>query len=71
MKWQATFLSSLPEGDGTERVLGEDGYSLQALSLLSVKVCGDIFMHFDIYIQYAHCTGTNWGEVGVAALNII
>lgn len=69
-RWNATFFSSLPEEE-TERVLGEEGYRLHVLSLFCVKVCGDIFMHSAIYIQYAHCTEMNWREVGVAALNFV
>lgn len=60
-----------PRPAGRSGRRGEDGYSARALSLCSAKVCGDIFMHSDIYIQYAHCTECSWGEVGVAALNII
>lgn len=62
-----------PRGQKTESVLGEGGYRWH-VSLyfgVCVKVCGDIFMHSAIYIQYAHCTAMAWREVGVGVLNML
>lgn len=54
----------------------EDGgggfhFILEFALLICVKVCGDIFIHTAIYIQYVHCAELSGREAGVGGLYIL
>lgn len=54
-----------------EDVGGGFHFILEFALLVCVKVCGDIFIHAAIYIQYSHCAELSCREVGVGGLKIL